>query len=52
LPATTQTRLEGLIVIHDIAHSRAMLTPEALSAEQREAMPPVEQSRGAYQRVG
>jgi len=44
LPATTQTRLEGLIVIHDIAHSRAMLTPEALSAEQREAMPPVEQA--------
>ncbi|NKB59843.1 MAG: TauD/TfdA family dioxygenase [Alphaproteobacteria bacterium] len=44
LPPSTQARLEGLIVIHDIAHSRAMLTPEALSAEQRAAMPPVEQS--------
>ncbi len=44
LPAETQARLERLVVIHDIAHSRAMLTPEALSKEQREAMPPVAQA--------
>jgi alpha-ketoglutarate-dependent 2,4-dichlorophenoxyacetate dioxygenase len=44
LPTAVQVRLRDLIVIHDIAHSRAMLTPKALSAEQREAMPPVEQA--------
>ncbi len=44
LPLELRAKLQGLIVIHDIAHSRAMLTPEALSPAQREAMPPVEQS--------
>ncbi len=44
LPSATQERLDGLIVVHDIAHSRAMLTPKALSTEQRAAMPPVEQA--------
>ncbi len=44
LPAATRARLEGLLVIHDIAQSRSMLTPDALSSEQRKAMPPVEQA--------
>ena len=44
LPAEAKACLEGLVVVHDIARSRAMLTPKALSPEQREAMPPVEQA--------
>ena len=42
-PAMKQ-RVEGLIAIHDIAHSRVRLDPKSVTEEQRRQMPPVPQA--------
>lgn len=39
-----KARLEGLIAWHDIAWSRLKLSPDAVTEEQRRAMPPVPQA--------
>ncbi len=44
LSAEMRERVEGLIAYHDIAHSRLKLSPDAVTAEQRQKMPPVPQA--------
>ncbi len=44
LSADQQARLENLIAIHSITHSREMLDPKAISEEQKRALPPVHQA--------
>ena len=44
LPEKTQSEIAELVAVHDLAFSREKLSPDAISAEQRAAMPPVQQA--------
>jgi alpha-ketoglutarate-dependent 2,4-dichlorophenoxyacetate dioxygenase len=44
LDETTRASLGSLVALHDIARSRRLLSPNAVTAAQTEAMPPVEQA--------
>jgi alpha-ketoglutarate-dependent 2,4-dichlorophenoxyacetate dioxygenase len=44
LGAEVQAELADLIVIHSIVHSREKLSPDAVNAEQRQALPPAPQA--------
>jgi alpha-ketoglutarate-dependent 2,4-dichlorophenoxyacetate dioxygenase len=44
LPESEQARLDGLIAVHSIAHSREKFQPGSSSEEQRKRLPPVSQA--------
>ncbi len=44
LPAERRARLDHMIAMHSIAHSRDKIDPAATTAEQRKALPPVPQA--------
>jgi len=44
LPAAARKRLEGLIAVHSITKSRERLSPQAVTEEQKKALPPVPQA--------
>ncbi len=44
LPAARRARLDRMIAMHSIAHSRDKIDPTATTAEQRAALPPVPQA--------
>lgn len=44
LPDDLKKKIDGLICEHDLSHSRDMLSPGAMTDEQRQAYPPVRQA--------
>ncbi len=43
LPGPMQRRIDGLVAIHDYAHSRGQVDPTLMTDREREALPPVRQ---------
>ena len=44
LPVERQAELEGKVAVHSLAYSRRKLSPDAISPEQEQALPPVQQA--------
>lgn len=44
LPDATKVRIDGLVAIHDYAYGRAKIAPDLVTAEERDAVPPVRQA--------
>lgn len=43
LPAPVQRRIDGLVALHDYAHSRGQVDPALMTDRERQALPPVQQ---------
>jgi alpha-ketoglutarate-dependent 2,4-dichlorophenoxyacetate dioxygenase len=44
LPETTKRRLDGLVAMHSLQHSRSLVDPDVLTQDQRDEVPPVPQT--------
>lgn len=44
LPETAKHRLEGLVAMHSLQHSRSLVDPNVLTQDQRDEVPPVPQT--------
>lgn len=44
LPEATKRRLDGLVALHSLQHSRSLVDPDVLTQDQRDEVPPVPQT--------
>lgn len=44
LPEATRRRLDGLVALHSLQHSRSLVDPDVLTQDQRDEVPPVPQT--------